>query len=298
MKDSYYKPSGRIEPIYYLYYLILVIIGIPLLGTAYIYLAHYVPFIYANVFVAVGCGVALGNAIGFIAKAGKARNPIVVLVCALAAMCVLKYVQWCIYIPLVFTDVYGIWDITFGERFVESFSFFIQPSMAYEAATFINRYGSWSVDVVGSNSANAVSGVPLLVVWIGEFVAMAAAAVTGVWRWPRLPFSEEANGWYTKKDRSIEADIADDFGAMKSSMESGNFTELVQHAKAGKTDGANFMRIAFFQPPQDSYAEPYYLTIVQHTTGKRNKNRAKTLVEYLAIDARTVSEMAAQAAFP
>ena len=298
MKDSYYKPSGKMTTKFFLYFALSMVVAIPILGTAYIYISHFVPFVYARVFFAIGCGAALGFVVGRAAKAGKARRPAAVLACALAAMLVLKYVQWCVYIPLVFTDVYKAWDMAFWERFVESFHLFIRPNAMFQGMALINEFGSWSLDSASSKSQIDVHGALLAAVWVLEFAAMAATGCLVAWKWPRFPFSEEANDWYVKKDRVLETDVPQNCQAMISSMENGNFADFVQLAKAGKTDDAKFLRLTFFQPPQAPSADPYYLTIVQMTTDrkKRNKNNTKVWATYLAVDARTVSELTAKAA--
>jgi len=297
METAYYKPSGKISPKFFLYFLLFMVVSIPILSVAYIYINHYIPFIYLNFFITVGCGLAVGVLAGFAAKRGKARNPKIVYLCVFIAMVVMKYVQWAVYIPLIFSEVYGIWHLSFGERLVESFYLLFEPDFVLYSAQFINEFGVWGLEF-----SPVVRGVPLLIVWIGEFVLMTGAAIFMSSSMITAPFSEEMEGWYTELPEKIEIDIPQNFEYLKQDMENGNFTQLIESVRAQRIDPVNFLRITVFQPPEGALSEPFFLnveqvtnTIIPHKKKSKEQTKTKTekLITHIAVDRQSMMELVA-----
>ena len=299
MRESYYKPSGRINASFFLYLILFIIVGVPILSTAYIYLIHYIPFVYLNVFIAFGCGAALGWLLYLAAKLGKARNPVVVLFCSLIAAIIMKYVQWCIYIPMVLDDVFDVYrwygmDITLWGRFEDSFHLLWRPGEVFEWARSINEEGVWGFVNRSSGSqgvTNLVTGAMLLAIWIGEFLIMAITTVSISRIRPGFPFSETADDWYVKMNEKIELPVPDYFDNIKTNMENGYFIDLIQLAATGKGVDSKFIDISFFQPPEQASVEPYYMDIKKTTVKSRNKRKSVYLVKRIAIDAQSVNRI-------
>ena len=291
MKEAYYKPSGKLTANFFLYFVLFTIIGAPILSVVYIYLIHYIPFIYLNFMIAILCGMALGALVLFAAKLGKARNPLAVLVCTLIAAIFMKYIQWCVYVPLTLDNVFGLYeaygiDMTLWGRFEETYYYLSSPGEVYDWVVRINEVGAW-----GIGSGAAVKGGMLLFVWIAEFALMAATSVVISRRQARFPYSEESDGWYTKINKKIDMDMPFDFAAMRNSMESGDFTDFVRNATAGKANNDQYLMLKFYEPPRQLPQEPYYLDITAFTTAKRGKKSMNMLVQYLAIDAQTANRI-------
>jgi hypothetical protein len=279
MNELYYKPSGKFSEFFFLYFVLAMGIAIPILTPAYIYLIHYIPVVQLNVIVVVACGAAMGLIASHAAKFGKARNRLVVVGLTLVAMCALKYIQWCVHIPLVVSEVYGF-TMPLGERFAESLYYITRPGEVIEAARIINEYGTW-----GFEKTATVTGVALCIVWIFEFAIMSAFAVMVAWGRPGHPFSEEADGWYIALVEKLEADIPDDFDALKNDLHSGVYSGLARLVALGKTNAESYLGLSFYTPPQGSVSEPDYLTITQMTI-KKGKAKMKDLLKLLAIDRR------------
>jgi len=188
---------------------------------------------------------------------------------------------------MVFSEVYGAVDLTFGEVLVESAVFFVNPAGVFEYVALINEYGVWSIrDIV-------VTGVFLAIVWVIEFLLMTGAAVLVSLNQPKFPFSEKSNGWYKKMPEKIDIDVPQDFNALVENMENGDFSGLIRLAKEEKEDEMNFLRLTFCQPPQDSSDNPYYISIDQITVTNDNEDKQKenSLVEYLSINHEVVGEI-------
>ena len=294
MTTSYYKPSGRLTFNFFLLYILLMVVSIPVLSYVYIYLVHYIPFIYANFFISVFCGMGTGYLIGIAVKKGRARNPAVVVVMTLAATCVLYYVQWCVYIPLVASEVYGF-TMTFGERFFETLYYFMYPGDVYEAAMIINEFGAWTL-----NDAEITGGF-LLFIWIAEFIIIAVCAIIMSNSQATNPYSEENDDWYVP-DSTVDIDIIPDFDTVKEDLEAGRYADFIQHAVKGCSGGDDYQRLTFFRSPEDTSSEPYYMNIdqskVENTGRKKNKGKikAKNLLKYIIIDSQSAKEIIAGAA--
>jgi len=282
---SYYKPSGKFSPLFFLYVLLIVLAAIPLTSVAYIYLSYYTPFVFLKIFATIGCGIAVGFLMGFATKLGKARNPILVLISTVAVMCIAKYVQWTVYIPLIFSDSYQVMGITFGERFLTSFYLLTEPGTVFELASVINTIGAWSI----GRGGQAINGVSLLVVWIMEFIIMTLAACMAVREKPKFPFCEKSNTWYDKMPGRVEANMPENFDNMKTDIENGRYNELMQLAKDEKQNDTRLLSLLFYRPPLP--AQPCYMQINRARVNHGRKKEGKTLLKYIAVDDESVREI-------
>ena len=289
MTRASYRPSGKFSPIFFLYFLILMIVGAPIISVAYIYLIHYIPWVYANLFVAIGCGALVGLGLVLAARLGKVRSPILVLVFTIIAMVFVKYVQWAVYIPLIFSEVYGF-SMTFGERLSEAFYLFRNPDLVLELAVVINEVGVWAI-----GDGSVVNEGLLTAVWIGEFLLMAGLALSIAHTQPKSPFSEAEGDWYTTMANTLEADMPEDVDGMKRNLNDGSVSDLVQLVKAGRSEDPSFLRVTLFQPPQELSMDPHFMTIdmVMTTGRKQNKQKTKNLVKHMAIELQNVRDLLA-----
>jgi hypothetical protein len=278
--------------------------AVPVLSTVYIYLIHYIPFIYANFFITIGCGLAIGFVINHASNLGKLRSVPIAAGSAVVAVCILKYVQWCVYIPLVF-------DVTIdgGERFLATLELLIAPLLVFELGQIINEAGVWSFSVGYSSSGDGipVSGVMLAFVWITEFAIILLTACIAAKDKVKSPFSEESNDWYSEIKDRIVTDVPENFDDIKAGMETGNFISLAELVKQGRKDPNNYLSLVFYQPP--SPGEPYYMTIIRSTVtaenagevddGRKKKKKKKkaektkdeNLIEYLRVKNSIANEL-------
>jgi len=299
MNLSYYKPSGKLSAMFFVYFLLFLAVGIPVLSVLYIYLIHFIPIVYANLLVTGLCGAALGFLAAFAAKFGKARNPLIIYLFTFLGVVVMKYVQWAVYIPLIFSRVYGLAPMTFAERFVESFYLLGNPEGMFILAQFINGVGVWSFSIGTTDTGTVVNGVMLLIVWILEFILLGGVALLVASTRAGFPFSEEAGAWYTESKQSVELDVPEHFDTLRQDMEGGSFSRLIEHIRRGKTDPFRFLRLTIYQPPEGALSEPYFMTVSQHTTthtgGKRPKeqNKSEELVRRIAVPRHTMGEITA-----
>jgi len=290
MQAKYYKPSGRISPVFLLLFFVFMLIAIPVLSVAYIYAIYYIPIIYVSVLIAIACGALLGVLIMFSAKWGKNRNKVVVVLLTILAVVLLKYTQWCVYIPLVYSEIYHDYFATFTERLFLSLDYFISPTQVLAGALDINEYGVWSV-----GSSDVVTGVPLLVVWVLEFLVFLVCAVVAASFTDTTPFSEKSNAWYKESKDEIVAGAPANPDTFKAGLAAGDFRELVHLVQQGVIDEPHYLGISVFDPPPSKYVQPYYLTITDITigydkSGKANYKR-KPLFTHIAVDPSTAAAL-------
>jgi hypothetical protein len=293
MKEMYYKPSGKFSPLFILLFVVFMAIAIPILSVVYIYAVYYIPVVYFNIFIAVFCGVGLGFAVMFSTQLGKSRNRILVIVLTILAVVLLKYTQWCIYIPLVYSEVYEVLQTTFIERLSISAELFFQPDTVFSCAAEINEFGAWSLGSRTSSASSAVNGVFLLVIWILEFLVIMIGALVVSSNKVVFPFSENSQAWYKDIKTEIDTSCPADPNAFKANLEMGSFGELIALVQQGKTNEFDCLGVHIYEPPQSGSMEPYYLSIFKKTIAVDKKGRHKAtrtlLIRFIAADSRTVA---------
>ena len=283
MKAVYYKPSGKISGKYFIHILKYIPISIIILSFAYIYLAHYMPIVQINVLLTIGCGAAIGVLSGRAAKLGKARNQAIVCITAFLSVCALKYLQWCVFIPLVFSKIVGL-PFSF---FKSIWSLIINPTSLIQCIAAVNTRGTW-----GFSKGDLVNGLLLLAVWVGEFLLMAGVAVVIAIRQPGKPYSEDYGDWYAEQGGIISTNTPADFKGMKSNLENNDFTELINLASLAKTSDTDFIVIRTFVPPLNLYSEPIYLMIDRFFRGKGKKPVMRETIRYIRCGAQDAQKIA------
>ena len=292
MQANFYKASGKFQPIFFVYYVLALIIAMPILAVVYSYLIRYVPIVYLNVLTAIFGGAGVGLAVGYAAKLGKARNPMLVSALAMFAVIVFKYIQWAVYLPIIFTD----WPIL--DRFVESAWLLIEPGVIWDGIRVLNEFGAWTL----SEGSGTINGWMLSIVWAIEMLLIFGGAVVIAHTFASTPFSEEQGGWYQQMDTKVHTDRPDNVAVLKEQLNQGNLTGLKELTAKGQENLEEFLTLSFMQAPEESFTEPYYLTVSERKvegkrkrSGKRKKGNSNTnnLVTHLAIDRQTLNELKA-----
>jgi len=284
---SYYKASGKFSPSSIFFFIISVVIAIPIISTAYIYLNYYVPYIYPDILFAIGGGVLLGLVIAYVpVKLGKIRSLALAVFMAFIAACVMKYVQWCVYIPLIYEP-----DASITQRFLDSILLFRSPGAIVSCAQEINQYGVWSI----GSGGDAVTGVMLYAVWIIEFLIILVSTCLAACYTPRDTFSEAANKWYKKMAFNFRRSILEGRESIKASMENGDFVSLIAAVKANNSDPASYLSFKFEESPDTMSDEPIYMTVESVTITRDRRNKAKAQktnwISKMAIDRKIFGDI-------
>ncbi len=197
---KYYAPSGKFNPIAFLYFILIALIALPILGLAYAYAIWYIPFIYINFFIALAFSFLIGLTISHgVVKFGKIRNvPLTIGLSFLAGIMAL-YFHWAVWVDLVINagESYGssrIGITVSNIKLFQTFNLALQPDVLFGFIGEINQYGTW-----GFKSAT-VSGTFLTIIWVIEALIILAPATLIPIGYASEPFCELGNAWFKEKE--------------------------------------------------------------------------------------------------
>jgi len=189
MNDNpkFYKASENTNPSNLI---IAIISGLAIsIGLGYLYnlFSTFIPFIYFNVLMTIGLGMAIGLAARFISRVCKLNHKksrlILVVVMALSTF----LFQWIAYLSC---HVNGSM-IGFGKYLAHLPQFFVSGEYLNVLSELYN-YGSWSI---GSFVFNKFL---LIAVWLVELCIITVLPIMSVLKMTEFPFSESKNQWYPK----------------------------------------------------------------------------------------------------
>ena len=195
---KYYNPSGKFDPKAFIYFILIAIIALPLLGLAYAYAIWYIPFIYINFIIAGAFGFIIAWLISkFVIKLGKVRNNFLAKGFAILAGIIALYFHWVVWVDLVLniSDTMGNSRIGIAVSNVQAdhlITLATNPSSLLELIAEISKVGTW-----GIRSAT-VSGAFLVVVWIIEAIIIIGATYLFT-HGSDEPFCELSNQWFKSK---------------------------------------------------------------------------------------------------
>ncbi|MBO2010699.1 hypothetical protein [Hymenobacter negativus] len=285
----YYKPSNKMPIGGVLLFLLVGVLASALLALVYIYAIWYIPFVYINVFICLGFGLVLGGVLMLLARAGKLRSPVGVGLLALLVGLVAVYLEWSVYLTLLFNaEATGT-----GRDADTSTSFsaalfadvFTHPGTMWEAIGKINETGTWSL------KGATPSGVFLGIIWVIELLIILGGAYLLARSQADEPFSEVANEWADEETLPHPIGFAQDVAQTRTALETGQFHALTPYVAQSETDP--FARLKLHRAPNDHNCQ--YLTLENVTTKIDDKGKATqstdTVVQYLAISPVAYEEL-------
>jgi hypothetical protein len=259
------------------------------LAFVYIYAIWYIPFVYINFFLCLGFGLVLGGVLMLLAKAGKLRSPVGVGMLALLVGLVAVYLEWSVYLTLLFNS-----ETTGSGRDADTSTSFSagmwadvlsHPAAMWEAIGKINETGTWSL------KGATPSGIFLGLIWVVEAVIILGGAYWLARSQATEPFSEVANEWADEEILPHPIGYAQDLAQTRSALETGQYHALTPHAAQSETDP--FARLKLHRAPNDPNCQ--YLTLENVTTKVDDKGKATqstaTVVQHLAISPAAYEEL-------
>jgi len=289
--SHYYEPSKRFSLGGVLLVLLVGPLVAALLAVIYVYAVWYIPFIYINVLFTVGFGVVLGAVISRLVKAGKLRYPGLVALLALGVGLVACYLQWALYLTLIFntTSVDSL-----GSRASVAHTSFdaetllgllVSPGLMLSTMAELAKEGSWSIFKV------TPTGFFLYLIWLIEAGIIVGATVILGWLQAKHPFSEAAHEW--AEDELLPGPVAylPDADATKAALEAGDFSAL--QPPLPEAPGHQFARLKLHCAPNDPECAFLSLENVTVTTDAKGKTSESTtnVVEHLRVSAARCQEL-------
>jgi hypothetical protein len=287
--NPYYKPSNKMPLPGSLALLAGGIVAALVLALVYIYAVWYIPFVYINFFLCLGFGLVLGAVLAVLARVGKLRNPGAVGALALLVGLVAVYLEWGVYLTLLFNSESTGSGTNADTSTSFSFSLFTDiithPVAMWLAMQKVNETGTWSL------KGSTPSGVFLGVIWVTEALIILGGAYLMAKAQATEPFSETSNEWATEETLAHPIAFAQDTATTRTALETGQFHHLTPHASAVAEDP--FARLKLHSAPNDHTCR--YLTLENVTTTIDKKGKASqsttTVVQHLAISPATFDEL-------
>lgn len=291
MEERLYRPSGKTSPMFFLLYVLVVPVAAVLLSFAYIYLVYYIPFVYLNLFIAIGCGILCGTLVPV--AWGKMRNKSIAVISGLIAALLMKYLMWLVYIPLVYSKAYQTFDYDFLDCLNLSASLFFDPRGVFAFIREINGYGVWSIRRL------EVRGVLLYIVWLAELFVLAGSCIITTVNRSQQPYSEDTGKWFQAGAKKIETDLPARSDRFKDQLLAGDSTELQTLLSRPMTHSDNCLRLSYYYLEDLSYG---YVTaeVVTREADRKGKVRehTDTILSYVRVDYSIIATLKAMAAQP
>lgn len=191
----YYKASGRFSPLSFVYFILVALIILPLLGLAYAYAIWYIPLIYILFLLTLGFGFGTGYLLNLtVIRAGKVRNTLLALLFGFLGGLFALYFHWAVWLDLVLnagesygTDSIGI--TVSNVQFIQVFSLAFNPEFLFSLMGEVNQVGTWGI------GGGTVSGTILALIWAIEALVIVGLATYLPYVAAQNPFSETSNSW-------------------------------------------------------------------------------------------------------
>jgi hypothetical protein len=285
----YYKPSNKMPVPGILALLAGGLVAALVLAVVYIYAVWYIPFVYINFFICLGFGLVLGAVLAVLVRLGKLRSPGAVGALALLVGLVAVYLEWGVYLTLLFnSETTGTGkdaDTTTSFSAGLFADILAHPAAMWLAMLKINETGTWTL------KGATPSGVFLAVIWVIEAVIILGGTYLMAKAQATEPFSETSNEWATEETLAHPIAFAQDAATTRTALETGQFHHLTPHTSTVAEDP--FARLKLHSAPNDHNCR--YLTLENVTTTIDKKGKATqsttTVVQHLAISAAAFEEL-------
>ena len=195
-----YKASGKYTSSSVAIFLVSgLLIGF-LLSAVYIYLLGLISNMFLRSLVVVGYIFSISWSLIFLVRKTEIRNTRVVLLLTIFVLLIAYYSSWVLFVNLVQDS----WQKGAKEVWTYHFQFplllkrwwelFISPVALFSAIVDILPYGSLSIN------GEILKGIPLLIVWIGEFLLLFFVPLYYVVYRAGRPYEEEHKRWLPTKE--------------------------------------------------------------------------------------------------
>ncbi len=100
---EYYRRSGKVNPVYFLY-VACAVLAVAVTSVIYAIIMFHMPIVYVNFLITIGYGFLLGLASAFSTRRGKLRNGFIWIITVLVFLTVFIYVHLTAYAAVAFRD--------------------------------------------------------------------------------------------------------------------------------------------------------------------------------------------------
>lgn len=277
-QSLYYKSSNKLTILGFLgLFLGSALVGV-VLSIPYLWGIQKIPYTKINFLLAIILGAILGWVCNFLCGALKIRNRSLAVTAVILGIFVYTYFKWSTYVSFIYTDSYT--DLLL--------SLILNPAALLSGILEINEVGTWSL-----SDSNAVTGVFLAIVWLGEFLIISGIQICIMFDRPTEPFIESENRWAMKKESAVYLRyfaVKD----MKSAIEQDPSVILSYVDDPAVVAPISHVRIDHFH--SSDYSENY-ITVkeVQVKNAKNAKVEEKKVIKKLAVSRAYISDLYSKA---
>ncbi len=171
-----------------------------LLGAAYIYLLGLISNMLLRSLVVVGYVFSISGSLIWLVRKTKIRNTRIVLLVTVLILFISYYSSWVFFVNLVQDSwqkgAKEVWayHLQFPLLLERWWELFVSPVALFSAIVDILPYGSLSIN------GEILKGIPLLIVWIGEFLLLFFVPLYHVVYRAGRPYEEEKKRWLPTKE--------------------------------------------------------------------------------------------------
>lgn len=287
--SPYYQPSNKMPLAGILALLAGGVVAALVLALVYIYAVWYIPFIYINFILCLGFGLLLGAALAALARLGKLRSPGAVGGLALLVGLVAVYLEWGVFLTLIFNSktTGAGQDADTSTSFSASLfaDIITHPAAMWAAVRQVNETGTWSL------KSATPSGLLLGGIWVIEAALILGGAYLVARAQATEPFSEISHEWATEEALPHPIGYAQNAETTRLALESGQFQHLTLHTSEVAEDP--FARLSLHSAPNDPNCCYLSLHNVTTTLDKKGKATRSTtaVVQHLAISPTAYREL-------
>lgn len=278
-QNLYYKSSNKITILGFLgLFLGSALAGI-ILSIPYLWGIRMIPYMKISFILAIVFGAVLGWVCRFLCGALKVRNRSMAVIAVILGILLYTYFKWSTYVSFIYSDSYT-------ELLL---SVLLNPVALLSGIKEINGFGTWSLN----DNGNAVSGLLLAIVWLGEFLIIAGIQIGIMFECPAEPFVEAEDKWAVKKEAAVFMRY---FSAkeMRTAIEQDPTVLLNYVDNPAVVASISHVRINHYH--SSDYSENY-ITIceVQAKDAKNGKVIAKEVIKKLAVSRAFITDLYAKA---
>ena len=243
----FYKESGRIGVGAIVIMILAGVLVALLLGFVYAYAVFYIPFIYLNFILTFFYGAAVGFAVMWAGRVGKARNTLAISIFGVLMGVVAVYTQWVFWVHALTGSTEGI-DATF----------LWSPANLWGFLNLVAENGVWSF----GRSGEPVKGVILWIVWAIEAGIIVFAAMWVSRLGAGGVFCERCDRWAEDEPDLVHLELGDKTGEAIEHLVGGSFESLKQLQRA--PDESAFFQIGACNCPQCKELNTLNAKVVVH----------------------------------
>ncbi len=265
-----YQSSGKTGSLSLFWFIILILIVLPVLSYIYAYLIWYTPIIGLNIIIVIGFSYVIGLTISrIVIKLGKVRSSKFGIFLTTIATLSALYYAWAVWITLYFNveDSYDFGRLTFSKSFASSkdvLRLITHPDEMLILLQEIYESGTWSISTRQNHEGTGpINGTFIILSWIIEAILIILYPFTKTLQSTRLPFSEEFDIWLPAQKSKKLIYIENVFEELKINQDQ---LETILHLQKNKS--TSYSQLIIYGLPNSEK----YLTILNFQSLRNGKS--------------------------